>query len=529
MKKLLTWLDNNILKLFLVLYVFFIPLFPKLPFKMVDYTYIAIRFEDFLVAIIYIIFVVQVFRKKVDINKKYLLLFSIFWLSVFISYFLGFFVQKTIVIHNLGLLHSLRRVEYMFIFFAFAATVKSRKDFYFYLRTILVVLAIVTVYGLGQKYAGWPAVQTMNPEYAKGYILVLDSWARISSTFGGHYDLAAYLIFFMPVILAFTIKESPWYYILYLLALSNLVLTASRVSYGAYLMSVFPFLLINRKWTLTLVTIAATVGLTLLSGNLTQRINRTFQTKQIFINKTTGQTTVPRRLSPDDLPTGDFIPNKKNIEDSATDVYTDGNTSINLSSKDVLEAKYNIREQIQEEAKKTGKILTQAEEDALVEATFRNMKVVSASIPDISVATRLQVEWPRAIRAFTKHPLFGSGPSSITEATDGDYFRWLGELGLVGTLSFLTILGTLFVSIFVSARKKNVNSIILWGILAGFMGLLTNATFIDVFEASKVAFIFWMTMGLTVGYLAVHNNEVAVEPAHAKKKVMQPLKKKVKK
>jgi len=522
MKKLLTWLDNNILKSLLVLYIFFIPLFPKLPFQIVNYTYIAIRFEDFFVAILYFVFFVQLLRRKVVLDRKYLVLFSLFWIAVFISFYLGFFVQKTVVIQTVGFLNALRRIEYMFVFFIFASSIRSRKDFMFYFKLILSVILIVTVYGIGQKYAGWPAVQTMNPEYAKGYLLVLDSWARISSTFGGHYDLAAYLIFFMPIVLAFTIKASPWFYVLYLFALSNLVLTASRVSYGAYIVSVFPFLLLNRKWKLLLITILATVGLTLLSSNLTQRINRTFQTKQIFINKTTGQTTVPRRLSPDDLPTGDFIPNKKNVEDSATDVYTDGNTTINLSSKDVLEAKFNIREQIRDEAKKTGKVLTAAEEDALVEATFRNMKVVSAAIPDISVATRLQVEWPRAIRMFLKYPIFGGGPSSITEATDGDYFRWIGEFGSVGTLAFLIILGSLFISIFKAALKKNEDSMIMWGILAGFFGLLTNAVMIDIFEASKIAFIFWMVMGMVVGYLKVI-------PLEAKTTQKIKLKKKIKK
>jgi hypothetical protein len=277
------------------------------------------------------------------------------------------------------------------------------------------------------------------------------------------------------------------------------------------LVSALPFLLFHRKWKLLLITIIATVGLTLLSSNLTQRINRTFQTKQIFINKTTGQTTVPRKISPDDLPNGDYIPNKKNVENSAKDIYTDGETSINLSSKDVLEAKYNIREQIQDEARKTGKVLTSAELDALVESTFRNMKVVSTAIPDISVATRLQVEWPRAIRAFLKYPIFGAGPSSITEATDGDYFRWLGEFGLVGTLAFFAILGSLFITIVKAAWKKTADSMILWGVLAGFVGLLTNAVMIDIFEASKIAFLFWMVMGMTIGYINLNVSKVEVK------------------
>lgn len=500
MKKLSTWLDNNILKLLLVGYIFFIPLFPKLPLKMVDYTYIAIRLEDIFIAIVYIVFFIQLVRKKITLNKTYLVLFILFWISIFISFFLGFFVQHTIVIKNVGLLNTLRRVEYMSIFFVFASSVKTRKDVVFYLRFILLTIIIVTLYGLGQKYLGWPAVQTMNPEYAKGYVLVLDSWARISSTFGGHYDLAAFLIFFMPLLLALTIKVNKWFYILVLLTLSNIVLTASRVSYGAYVLSSFPFILYFRKWRLFAITIVATVGLTFLSSNLTQRINRTFQTKQIFIDKTTGQTTVPRRLRPDDLPVGDYIIDKTGSNSRAVDVGT-----VNTNTKDAREVKLNLLDDIRKEAKKNGKVLTPEEENKLLNEAFNNMKVVSAVIPDISLATRFQVEWPRAIKAFLTYPIFGKGPSSITEATDNDYLRWLGEFGLVGTILFVVILGRLFLTLLQAAIKNSKDRVIIAGILAGYFGLLINATMIDIFEASKVAFMFWMIMGIGVGYLSNQN------------------------
>ena len=498
MKKLFTWLDSNILKMLLVGYIFFIPLFPKLPFQGVNYTYIAIRFEDLLVAFIYFVFLIQLLRRKVTLNTSYLVLFILFWISVFISFYLGFFVQHTVVIMNVGFLNALRRIEYMSIFFVFASMVKTKKDFIFYLRFILSTIIIVTIYGLGQKYLGWPAVQTMNPEYAKGYILILDSWARISSTFGGHYDLSAFLLFFMPLLLALTIKVNKWFYIIFLLALSNLVLAGSRVTYGAYVMSTFPFLLFYRKWKLLLITIIATIGLTSISTNLTQRINRTFQTKQIYIDKTTGQTTVPRRLQVDDLPVGDYIIDKNGANSRAVDV---GSGAITINSKDAKEVRLNLLDNIRNDAKKAGKVLTAAEENRLLEEAFSNMKVASAVIPDISVATRLQVEWPRAIMAFIKYPVFGKGPSSITEATDNDYLRWLGEFGIVGTSIFIFILGKLFLSLFFAAKNSKTDQLIIAGILAGYFGLLINAVMIDIFEASKVAFIFWMVMGMGEGYL----------------------------
>src|SRR5436309_3070030 len=58
---------------------------------------------------------------------------------------------------------------------------------------------LVVAYGIGQKLYGFPAFLTMNEEFAKGIPLKLSALARIPSTFAGHYDLAAYLVFVIPI------------------------------------------------------------------------------------------------------------------------------------------------------------------------------------------------------------------------------------------------------------------------------------------------------------------------------------------
>jgi hypothetical protein len=199
--KFLKWIDDNLLKILISFSIFFIPLYPKLPLIDIEYTYIYIRFEDFFIALVYFIFLIQLLRKKVSVPWRFFLLFLSFWLSVFVSFYLGHFVLKTIPVNYIGLLHSLRRIEYMGIFFVAFASVKTKKDFFYYLKLAIFIAFIVSVYGIGQKFFGWPAVQTMNPEYARGYLLFLTPEARISSTFSGHYDLASYLIFLMPIIL----------------------------------------------------------------------------------------------------------------------------------------------------------------------------------------------------------------------------------------------------------------------------------------------------------------------------------------
>lgn len=118
-----------------------------------------------------------------------------------------------------------------------------------------------------------------------------------------------------------------------------------------------------------------------------------------------------------------------------------------------------------------------------------------------STDIRFNFEWPRAIRAFKKNPLLGTGYSSITLATDNDYLRLLGEVGLVGFLAFLLVLARLAQGLagFLRRAKLDANTGFVGGFVGSFAGLLFNAAFIDVFEASKVAIIFWTIAGIVVG------------------------------
>ena len=498
MKKLtdwLKWLDNHIIKILVIGFIFLIPLYPKLPIHMINYTYIAVRVEDFYMAFLFLVYFIQIVRKKVFINKKFLLLFSLYWLVVFISAFYGIYINKNIVISHLGWLHAIRRVEYMSVFLIAISTINKKKDFFTYLYLVLTALFIVGIYGLGQKFFGWPAVQTMNPEYAKGYLLFLTPEARISSTFAGHYDLAAYLVFLMPIVLGFYFyKKNIAYFLLFTLSLLILIFTASRISYGAYIISVFPFLLYVRKPKYFILVLIITLIFTLTSKNLTARFQRTFQVKQIFVNQNTGQVVIPQKMTAQDLPAGSFYIQTNNLS---------GGAGVAQEQKDLL--KERVLDEIRTNARDSGKKLTSEEEDALYASIAARLKPINTVVSDISFATRLQIEWPRAINAFLKNPIIGTGPSSITEATDNDYLRSLGEVGLLGTISFVVIFYTIIKKFIVSLKKTEVEEKDIYlGFLFGLFGLFFNAGYIDVFEASKIAFQFWLIAGIFVGSLLLY-------------------------
>src|SRR3990172_4785968 len=170
------------------------------------------------------------------------------------------FITKTVPLETLHVaklyLHFFRRIEYFSVFFIFFSSIKSLDQVKKYMYVAAVVLIAVSIYGFGQKYLYWPAYSTMNREFSKGVRLYLTEHARVLSTFGGHYDLAAYLMIaltlFVP--LAFVVKK---WLLKFLFAIGSLlgfwllILTVSRTSFLAYLVSitvVFAFLALKKGW-----------------------------------------------------------------------------------------------------------------------------------------------------------------------------------------------------------------------------------------------------------------------------------------
>jgi len=483
MKKLFTflkYLDNNIVRFLLIGFIFLVPLWPKLPLKMINYTYISIRLDDLYMIVMTGVFFLQLLRKKVSLNRKFLFLFILFWIAVFASSIWGIYFSKTIPYYHLGLLHALRRVEYMTVFFISLSVVKNKKDFFQLLNIYLFTLLLAVLYGFGQKFFNLPAVQTMNPEYAKGYLLYLTPEARVSSTFAGHYDLASYLVFGIPIILSlyfFTNKKN--YLVLFILSLIILIYTSSRISFGAYVVATLGFLIYIRKYWFTIFVIILTAGLMLSTGELTKRFLKTFQVRRILIDEKTGAVYIGQKITTKELPAGSFYVKLKDQDQK-------GGDNLEQFKQQVVKEKLK-------EATISGEITGETAEEKYVATLSANLKPVNTVVSDISFATRLQIEWPRAVNAFKKNFLLGTGPSSITEATDNDYLRWLGEFGLLGTSLFLFIIYKL-------AKQVLAKNIISLGFLFGLGALLINATYIDVFEASKVAYTFWIVAGLFVGF-----------------------------
>ena len=519
MRNLLSWLDQHILKFGVCLLLFFIPLWPKLPLVDITHTWVYIRLEDILVAVVVGIWVIQLFRRKVSLRSPLTLPIFLYWVVGGVSLFYCIIVLSPHLANffpHVALLHYLRRIEYMILFFVVFSTIKNLKDVQLYLLVMILSLIGVIFYGLGQRFFGFPAFLTMNEEFAKGIPLRLPPNARVTSTFGGHYDLAAYMVIMIVLLYSLALGVKRRILQIFLLGLTFfsllvLVFTASRVSFAVYLLAVSFMLVLQRRKILILPTLLISLLLLGTVKGATQRFAKTLRVEKVVYDTKTGQPigtlqkkedvgkiiTEEEEVAKEELPLGSgfiALPIKKEVTKEATTVA-------------VIKKPVKIpKEKKLEYSATTLKKLEKASEITEVTGSFLIQK---ALVYDISFTTRFQGEWPRAWRAFRKSPILGLGYSTISLATDNDYLRLLGETGILGLLSFLSIFLVLVFWTKEGLKKiKNpfFRSLVV-GILSALFGMGLNAILIDVFEASKVAFTIWPLVGILLATVCFYQKK----------------------
>lgn len=453
----------NIFRPIIAILLLFIPLYPKFPLVSVNGTYVSIRLDDIVVALAVFVWLIHQIKNNFPVFKvKITKLFLVYFLAITISAVNAYLIYQTEPT-NILLLHLFRRFEYMSLFFIAIDSVKKITDFHFVYTFFLISTALVTFYGYGQKYLAFPIVSTMNSEFSKGQLIQMNIWTRVSSTFAGHYDLAAFLSVALIIILGVALINKNIFvkifsFIVWLPAYQIFTFTASRVSTFAFLGGVCIVLFLLKKYWWILPISGIVVFSIFNSDDLNQRLLATIPALKNQFTQSTNKPTTP-------TPTL--------IAVTPTIVATNQPTSV---PGQVVKPTPTI-------------VRHQPEEYPVVDA-------------DVGVARsgeiRFNAEWPRAITAWRKNLLIGSGLGSITLATDNDYLRCLGESGLFGLISFgAIILFFIFKTLPLFFKKKSsvydLISIIFFG---GLITTLANAVFIDVFEASKTAYLFWIMMAM---------------------------------
>lgn len=527
MRKLLTLLDNNLLKWLTIFTLGFIMLYPKLPSVHIVRTWVYIRLEDFAILTVAILFLVQLIRRKVKLPLPVGIPVGIYWLVGLCSLIFSLlFIGPHLVGYfpHLAMLEYGRRIEYMVLFFVAFATIKSLKDVRDYVIGLTIALSAVVLYGFGQRFylVFWalfpkffehyafcfPSFQTGNEEFAKGLALCLPQEARITSTFGGHYDLAAFLVVILPLLLgiyagAKKIVSKVGFGILFVTSLMLLVFTASRVSFSAYLIgAIFTLIAMKKKWLLIPVIFVSILCLVVFSGSTAKRFLQTFRVVNVITDnqgRVVGLAdnnlpdSLKKRISKNDSVVVEAPPPTQNLPT--------GSSFITLSNTAVATSNAYITAPIPTSESQRLKLANGGLEISTVSGTFLIQK---ALVYDISFTTRFQAEWPNAWSAFMSNPPLGKGYSTITLATDNDYLRLLGESGFLGFAAFALIF--LVFAIFLQKALPESTIYVQYlalGMTGGVIGLFLNAALIDVFEASKVAEPLWILLGVIVGALSL--------------------------
>ncbi len=524
--KILKWIGDNFLFVFTLFLLAFIPLYPKLPLLDIVNTWVYVRAEDFVVVLAVVIWTAMLILKKITIKTPLTIPILAFWIIGGLATLHGvliIFPTVSNVYSNVALLSFFRRIEYIFLFFVAFSGIKNKKFIPYIICTLAITLILVAVYGFGQKFLGFPAYLTMNEEFAKGVPIQLSQLSRVPSTFAGHYDLAAYLVLVIPILASAFFGFKNWIVKIFLaisviLGFALIFMTVSRVSVLALLFSLVLLLFLQKKKLLIVSLFVITALFLFFSPSLSARFGNTFKEVDVLVDAKTGVAlgqvkdveksyfknkivkVQDKTATSSAILQYGFIPDHSILliepNQPTGENLPQGTEYINLPLSPVIRREWLF---FFEKSNQSAK-------PAEAQVFYGDYVVKRAFAYDLSFTTRFQGEWPKTFEAFKKNILFGSGYGSVSLAVDNNYLRILGESGLLGLLSFMSIF--LITFIYIKKILPKVDSLLaksfILGFVAGSVGLALNATLIDVFEASKVAFTLWLLMGIVLGILYLY-------------------------
>ena len=565
MKKIFSWIWDNILFLETLFLLAFIPLFPKIPLLDVRNTWVYIRAEDFIIFFVLLSWITLLIQKKIKLKTPLTIPIFIFWIIGAIATFHGILlIFPTIanVFPNVAFFSLIRHIEYMSLFFIAYQGMKEKRFLPYVISVLIVTLLGVVAYGFGQKYLGFPAYLTMNEEFAKGIPITLSELSRVPSTFAGHYDLAAYLVLLIPIIVSLFFGFKNIFIRLILLAVSllsfiMLFLTVSRVSFFVLFISLFLVLFFQkRKLVLLSIPILLALGIFILntqSSALFDRFKSTVSQVNVLVDAKTGESVghvkfVEKNYFKDKTVLQRRVKDKEELARAVSglddgQIYSSSSAivpfefiplevplvqAVNISTGENLPQGTGYTNlYLSPVIRRVGSFYYELPPDfksspsAQILVLHGDFIIKKTSAYDLSFTTRFQGEWPNALKAFTRNILVGSGYGSVSLAVDNNYLRILGEIGLLGFASFFVLFLLLAIyikKIYPDIDSKVVKSFVL-GFSAGLFGLALNAVFIDVFEASKIAFVLWLLLGVIFALLSMYQKR-EINPLNELKKVL---------
>lgn len=553
--KLQLTMPQNLLLIIASFLLAFIPLFPKIPlFDVLPGYIVRVRLEDIFILLAFLYYLSLVWRKKIDWQNQvspwifsYLAVAS---LSIVSAMFLTPTIPLELLHVGKSVLHLFRYTEYFVLFFLMFSAVKKLKDMRVVLFTLIFTVLAIVIYGYGQKFWYWPVFSTMNREFSKGMVLYLTEHARIQSTFGGHYDLAAYLVIVLPILYLLAIRSQvkKMRLILFgthLLGLWLLVSSASRTSFiayiGAIIFGLFLFALREQSfWNKALYFTKKSCGYLLLvaimmysfGADMRERLEHVLKAyPKVYLAYESTQKFVSKQADFFSNPLAKIksLREKQKPDNGIAFDNTDLDSVLSRTDQQPTSTRPS---DVYVDVPDRVKVATESSEGAIVITYVEQPRTWSdnALKYGLSFAIRLDELWPNAIKGFLHNPLLGSGYATLNkkefqqfteaESTDNNFLRTIGETGLLG---FITFYGAIFTLLIILNRQQKASSneqlrTANIAFIAASVGLLLNATYIDVFASSKVAFTYWALAGAILAYnkLELKNNVKKVKKTSPK-------------
>jgi len=547
----LGWLDDHILLILCAFLLAFIPLWPKIPvWSPIEQYIVRVRLEDFFILLAAVVWIVQVLRRKATWRSPMFWWILAYSVVATLSFLSAMFITKTIPLQPLHVeksaLHLFRYMEYFSLFFVACSAIKTRKDLILLIGVFTLAVIGISIYGFGQKYYYWPVYSTMNREFSKGVRLVLTAHARVQSTFAGHYDMGAYLVIALPILLALAYQTknrlmSTCLHITFWVGTWLLIESASRSSFVAFLPAIMLAVgftaLQRKKWGQKirfalsrglLITFVSIILFAYFGMDLADRLNQIIdsnpvahdvvnnlnkQRKDLWANIVDGHSSQVAQIST--LLPQNEVPKDAITTDQAVQmgILSPSDETPVAGTKKPEDVYVNVPD-IQQVATKS------ADGSVSIISVDKGPRTYSANALayGLSLGIRLDTLWPNAMRGFWSNPLLGKGYATLNktavdqfteaESTDNNFLRTLGETGALG---FVTFYGAVAVVLIVAVdgyrRGNRLEQALSIGMFCATVGLLLNAVYIDVFASSKVAETYWALAGLFLSYTQIWKKE----------------------
>lgn len=410
-----------------------IAILPKINIIKIPGNSAGIRIEDFLMVILCIYYLDNIFiKKKITIDnkimRKVIKLFLYYICITFIGSVFG--VLNHYVKLHLALLYFLRKIEYFIMIFVGYDIIEnniydeSKIEKFFCLTVIFhFITSLLQIGGL---------IGSFN----KGQMIEQLTQGRVSSTFNGAYEFSAYLLLILPYFLynLFRNKKSIIKNVIYIIIIIICIYySESRTSLIVLLIIVILMFF---------------------------KFERNLKLKLLIIN----------------------------IMCLILTLASFYNISINIEKNRFVSI--NVKEMIK--TTKDAWYTKNFENYILTGNWFGNNNLILSQESDASYSVRVY-HWMQLIDGVIKNPILGVGTSISGGSADGNYIRILAESGILG----FTIWIYMNYYILKNTKKQMLKNKSVAIVRYALISMLLGAIFIDVFEASKVMMTMWFFIGIS--------------------------------